>query len=81
MSDNHDYLRSGEDSSFRLRADVTMLMLRGGSYAAIFCLVMLILVWGLYGIGLLLPEESRDTPDPTPFSQVIDPAAEQVQKV
>jgi hypothetical protein len=22
----------------------------------------------MYGIGLLLPEESRDTEDPTPFS-------------
>ena len=71
MSDNHDYLRTGESSSFRLRADVTMLMLRGGGYAALFCLATLVLIWVMYAIGLLLPEESRDTEDPTPFSYEI----------
>ena len=78
MSDNHEYLRVGEDSSFGLRGDVLMLMLRGAGYAAIFLLAMLILVWGLYAIGLLLPEESRDTEDPTPFSHVIEDSGSQI---
>lgn len=67
MSDNHDYLRTG-DGDFRLRADVLALMLKGAGYAAIFCLAVGFFIWVLYAVGLLLPEESRDTEDPTPFS-------------
>jgi hypothetical protein len=33
----------------------------------------------LQGIGLLLPEESRETEDPTPFSHLLaDPAINQL---
>ena len=45
-----------------------MLQLKGAGYAAIFCLVAVFAIWFLYGVGLLLPEESRETEDPTPFS-------------
>ena len=60
MSDNHDYLRTGEASSFRLSADVLFLML------------------GMYWVGTLLPEESRDTEDPTPFSYELRIEADQI---
>lgn len=67
MSDNNDYLRTGE-GDFRLRADVLALMMKGAGYALVFCLVMGFFVWIFYAIGLLLPEESKEAEDPTPFS-------------
>ncbi len=67
MTDNNDYLRTG-DGDFRLRADVLALMMKGAGYALVFCLVMGFFVWIFYAIGLLLPEESKEAEDPTPFS-------------
>ena len=71
MSDNHDYLRTNASRNFRLTADVTALMLKGAGYAAIFCLAVWFCIWAMAAIGRLLPEESRETPDPTPFSMVL----------
>ena len=68
MTDNNDYLHSGDDRNLRLRGEVLILMLKGAGYAAVACLVVVIGIWAMYGIGLLLPEESRNTEDPTPFS-------------
>jgi hypothetical protein len=68
MSDNHDFLRTNADNSFRLRADVLALMLKGAGYAAVFCLVIWFAISAIYGVGKLLPEQSRETEDPTPFS-------------
>ncbi len=68
MSDNHSYLNTGDDSRLLLTAKVGILMLRGAGYAAIFCIAMLVLVLGTYVVGLLLPEESKEADDPTPFS-------------
>ena len=70
MSDNNDYLRTG-DGDFRLRADVLALMLKGAGYAAIACLVVGLLIWVTYGIGQLLPEQSKEAEDPTPFSYIL----------
>lgn len=67
MSDNNDYLRTGS-GDFRLRADVLALMLKGAGYAALFCVVVGFLLWAVYGIGQLLPPESKEADDPTPFS-------------
>ena len=67
MSDNNDFLRT-ETGDFRLRADVMALMLKGGGYAALLCFAVGLCLWVLYAIGQLLPAESRDTPDPTPYS-------------
>lgn len=67
MTENNDYLRTG-DRTFRLRADVLTLMLKGAGYAAILCLVVGFIIWITYAIGLLLPEESKEADDPTPFS-------------
>lgn len=68
MSDNHDYLRTGASGNFRLKADALALMLKGAAYAAIFCLAIWFSLVALSWIGGLLPEDSRDTPDPTPYS-------------
>ena len=68
MSDNHDYLRTGVDPNFRLRADVLSLMLKGAGYAAIGCLAIWFTIAAIFWVGTLLPDESRETEDPTPFS-------------
>lgn len=70
MTDNNDFLRTNT-GDFRLRADVLSLMLKGAAYAALFCIAVGIVMWVLYGIGLLLPEESKEAVDPTPFSFII----------
>lgn len=75
MTDNHDYLGMERDPSLQLKASVLMLQLKGAGYAAIFCLIAVFAIWALYGIGLLLPEESKERPDPTPFTYVL-PAEE-----
>jgi len=39
-------------------------MLKGAGYAAAFLITIGLFVWAIYLIGLLLPEESRQTPSP-----------------
>ncbi len=39
-------------------------MLKGAFYAAAFVIAIVLFVWAIYLVGLLLPEESRQTPDP-----------------
>ncbi|WP_374427772.1 RC-LH1 core complex protein PufX [Tabrizicola sp.] len=39
-------------------------MLKGAAYAAAFLIAIVLFVWAIYLVGLLLPEESRQTPDP-----------------
>lgn len=71
MTDNNaDYLRTG-DRSFRLRADVFLLMMKGAGYAALFCLVVGIFLGMTIWIGGKLPAESKEAPDPTPLSFVL----------
>ena len=48
----------------RLTADITLLMLKGAGYAAVFVLALWFVIAAIAFIGGLLPEESRDTPDP-----------------
>lgn len=67
MTDNNDYLRTS-NGDFRLRADVLALMLKGAGYAAIFCLAVGFLLWITYAIGQLLPSESKEADDPSPWS-------------
>jgi Intrinsic membrane protein PufX len=43
---------------------VTGQMLKGAGLAAGFLLVLGFAIWAIYGLGLLLPAESRETPDP-----------------
>lgn len=39
-------------------------MLKGAAYAAAFLIAIVLFVWAIYLVGLLLPEESRQTPSP-----------------
>lgn len=71
MSDNNDYLRTNDSQNFRLRADVLALMLKGASYAAIACLILWLLLSVIVWIGQSLPDESRETEDPTPYSFIL----------
>ena len=71
MTENHDYLRQGQTGRSSLTADVTLLMLKGAGYAAVFCTAVWFLIGAAYWVGKMLPEASRDTPDPTPFSYIL----------
>ena len=60
--ENENILDVSEKS--RLTADITLLMLKGAGYAAVFLLAVWFIIAVMAGIGRALPEESRDTPDP-----------------
>ncbi|MEQ3728436.1 MAG: RC-LH1 core complex protein PufX [Tateyamaria sp.] len=68
MSDNHDYLGTADNRKLRLSGDVLMLMLKGAGYAAILCLALWFTLAAIHWVGLLLPEDSKFRPDPTPYS-------------
>ena len=80
MSDNHDYLNPGSGTT-RLRADALLLMLKGAGYAFLFCMALWLTFAVLAGIGRMLPEESRETEDPTPVSFMVDPAQSPVRHI
>ena len=69
--EDHSYLGMKADPQLRLKSDVLMLQLKGAGYAAVFCIVCALAVTGLWAVGLLLPEESKEADDPTPFSYVL----------
>ena len=60
--ENENILQQSEKS--RLTADITYLMLKGAGYAAIFVLAVWFIIAVIAGIGRILPEDSRNTPDP-----------------
>ena len=39
-------------------------MARGAAYAAAFVIAIGLFLWALYGVGLLLPDESKQAPAP-----------------
>jgi Intrinsic membrane protein PufX len=39
-------------------------MARGAGWAAAFVIVLGLVLWAIYGVGLLLPAETRETPAP-----------------
>lgn len=50
---------------------VTGQMLKGAGIAA-GCLIFVgLVIWAFYGLGLLLPAESRETPDPMAALQML----------
>ena len=59
---NDNILEMTEKS--RLTADITLLMLKGAGYAAVFVLALWFVIAVIAGIGRALPEQSRETPDP-----------------
>lgn len=68
MSNKDDFLGTGENRKFRLSADILMLQMKGAGYAAVVCIAVVLGIWALATIGKMLPEESRETEDPTPVS-------------
>jgi hypothetical protein len=52
-------------------------MMKGAGMAAAFVIAIGLILWALYGVGLLLPEDSKTAPDPNTWSSlvVIDEAA------
>ena len=74
MSDDNDILRTGS-GSFRLYADGLALMMRGAGWALLFVFALGIAYWILLGISALLPEQSKERPDPTPLSYLAAPEA------
>ncbi len=57
-----DYFQTSRRAS--LTTWVTGEMLRGAGWAALVLIVIGLTLWAIYGVGLLLPAESRETPDP-----------------
>ena len=78
MTENHDYLGTADNPKLQLSGEVLILMLKGAGYAAVFCLGLWFFIWALYAIGLLLPEESREAEDPTPFSYEMTVEGDQI---
>ena len=60
MSD--DYFREGRMTSLAFWG--LGQMLKGAGMAAAFVIAIGLSLWVLYAVGLLLPAESRETPDP-----------------
>lgn len=69
----HNYLSSGGTPESRLYGDITLLMLKGAGYAAVFSLSVVLFVAFFVWVGGLLPAESKEQPDPTPLSSLMVP--------
>ena len=63
-----------EEGMHALRGWVLQKMMQGAGYAALCLFVLLVTIWVIAGLGRLLPEQSRETPDPTPESSISVPA-------
>jgi len=50
-------------------------MMKGAGYAAVFSIAIGFTLGAIYAVGLLLPEEARQTPDPMPRSGLEQPLA------
>ena len=64
-----DYFQTSRRAS--LTTWVTGEMLRGAGWAALVLIVIGLTLWAIYGVGLLLPAESRETPDPMAALQTL----------
>ena len=65
----HDYIQ--ESPTQRISRWILSEMMRGAGYAAVVILAIGLLLWAIYGFGLLLPEESKQAPGPMPFSNLM----------
>ncbi|WGV17447.1 RC-LH1 core complex protein PufX [Fuscovulum ytuae] len=64
MTDN-DFLQQKPGAA--LRSWALYQMMAGAGWAALFVLSVAALLFAVWGIGLLLPEESKQAPDPNAF--------------
>ena len=73
MSETRTSILGEDDPKAALRNQGLALMMKGGLYGlAVFASVILFILV-LKGIGALLPEESKNAPDPTPTSSQVLP--------
>lgn len=63
MSD--DFLQQKPGAA--LRSWALYQMVAGAGWAALFVLSVMAILFAVWGIGLLLPEESKQAPDPNAF--------------
>ena len=68
MSDNNDFLQLSKTQA--LRSYILTQMMKGAGVSAVLVFGTMILIYVIYLFGLLLPEESRQTPDPMPRSSI-----------
>ena len=67
----HDYIQ--ETPSQRLRNWALSEMLRGAGYAALLLFIIGVSYGIIWGVGQLLPSESKNAPPPMPFSALQAP--------
>lgn len=67
-----------EEGTKAVRSWVLARMLEGAGWAAVFVVGLGVVLWALYGIGLLLPEESKTAPDPNQRGAIMVPATTDV---
>jgi hypothetical protein len=58
----------------QISAWVTAQMLKGAGYAAGAVISAALIIWAIWGISQLLPEESKQSPDPNTWSMIVLPA-------
>ena len=63
-----------QDRRSALKNFVLAEMMRGAGYAALFIVGVLALLYAVWGLGLLLPADSKNAPPPMPYSAVMAPA-------
>jgi len=68
---DHDYVKLSQGA--QLRNWILSEMLRGAGYAALVVVGIGLVIWAIYLVGLLLPEDSKNAPPPMPFSQIEAP--------
>ncbi|MFT4782385.1 MAG: hypothetical protein ACI9IV_000112 [Paracoccaceae bacterium] len=68
------------DAKSALRNQGLAFMLQGASYGLIALVVGVGSIVALIAVGTLLPAESKEAPDPTPNSVLMQPATEQVAR-
>ena len=71
MSDDTSNLLSDGSTKARLFADATILSLKGAGFGAMLFVGIGVMIWIIWLIGQVLPPESKERPDPTPWSYII----------
>lgn len=79
MTDEDSVL--GMSKKSRLSADITYLMLKGAGYAALLVFGLWIIIAITAAIGKALPDQSRETQDPTPMSFLSVPTDQVTEQV
>jgi hypothetical protein len=76
---DHDYIQISKGA--QLRNWILSEMMRGAGYAALVVVGIALVIWAIYLVGLLLPEDSKNAPPPMPFSQIEAPLVAAAERV